>query len=107
MHSSTLRAIKAALHSTEKTHVIAFLELAGNRSGSSLYYCSRCLMAYGHRVLSQLETLVIGLEEHHVGMAQRCTDNLDQDLVLSRFGNGDFVQMELIVARIISTAFNS
>jgi hypothetical protein len=59
------------------------------------------------RILSQHQALVVRLEQHHVGVTERGTNNLDENFMFARFWDRKLVQVELVVAIVISDRFSA
>jgi hypothetical protein len=70
VHILTCIAVKAALHCADETHWVILLEFASYLAGASRHYTASCFMTNRDRVLTEDQTLVVGLEEHDVGVAE-------------------------------------
>ena len=89
--SPTWGAVKAAFYCTQKSNIVALLELARRLPRTGRDNGAGGFMANSDGVLPQNKTLVVWLEQHYVGMAERGACDLDEDLMVARFGHGDFV----------------
>lgn len=121
MHVSTIGAIKAAFDGAEKTDVVAFIELvcsfsrsaANNRSGGFvangngvLPETGACLsLERGNRDRQQRyihEALIVGLEQHDVGVAEGSILYFDEQFMFAGLWYGNLIEVKSVVARIVS-----
>lgn len=62
-------AIKTALDCANEAYWIAFFEFAGDVAGSCRDHMSCCLVPDRDGIFAEDEALIVGFEEHHIGMA--------------------------------------
>jgi hypothetical protein len=70
-------AFEAAVDCAEEAYRVALLELSSYLSRAGRYYSAGSFMANGDRILAENKTLVIRLEEHDIGVAERRAGDLD------------------------------
>jgi hypothetical protein len=100
-----IRAVEAAFHGAKKPNMVAFLEPACNLSRAPANDCTSGFVSNRYGILAKDETLVVGLEEHDVGVAERSVLDLHKELMLARFWHRNLIQMQLVVALIISVHY--
>jgi len=102
LRRSTRDTLVAAIDRGKKADVIADLEASLLRVLAHSHHCSRGFMADGVGLLPEYKALVVRLEEHHVGVAERRTCHFDKELIGLGRGHRDGVEMELAIAAVES-----
>ena len=92
----------AAVDGRKKANLIADLEAALLGVLAHAHNGPRGLVADRVDFLPEHQALVVGLEEHHVGVAERCARHFDEQLMGSWLGHRDCVEMELVIGAIES-----